>query len=186
MSPEEVQVSSGLPQGQGLWVPQTWVWHKPSGKRSPLTPAYSCQNLPRTGKQTLGGHKQNLVHQDPGERSSDPMRDRPRLAWGCPGVSRGGMGQHGWEALSACMGSFEGGCHYLHYLNHSLVSGQTGREHSPSHQQKIKDLLSMAIKARPRFPHSLSLPSECFHKPLILIHQRAERKKTTITENYSN
>ena len=24
------------------------------------------------GKQTLGGHKQNLVHQDPGERSSDP------------------------------------------------------------------------------------------------------------------
>ena len=28
--------------------------------------------------------------------------------------------------------------HYLHYLHHSLVSGQTtGREHSPTHQQKI-------------------------------------------------
>ena len=27
------------------------------------------------GKQTLGGHKQNLVHQDPGERSRDPTRD---------------------------------------------------------------------------------------------------------------
>ena len=23
-------VSSGLPQGQRLWVQQTWVWHKPS------------------------------------------------------------------------------------------------------------------------------------------------------------
>ena len=25
-----VQVSSGLPQGQRLWVQQTWVWRKPS------------------------------------------------------------------------------------------------------------------------------------------------------------
>ena len=30
VSPAEVQVSSGLPQGQGLWVQQTWLWHKPS------------------------------------------------------------------------------------------------------------------------------------------------------------
>ena len=36
------------------------------------------------------------------------------------------------------MGPFEGGHHYLHYLHHSLASGQiTGREHSPTHQQKI-------------------------------------------------
>ena len=29
-------------------------------------------------------------------------------------------------------------CHYLHYLQHSLASGQTtGREHSPTHQEKI-------------------------------------------------
>ena len=34
--------------------------------------------------------------------------------------------------------SFEGGHHYLHYLQCSLVSGQTtGREHSPANQQKI-------------------------------------------------
>ena len=38
VSPEEIWDSSGLPQGQGLWVQQTWVWHKPSGRRSPLTP----------------------------------------------------------------------------------------------------------------------------------------------------
>ena len=29
--PVEVRVSSGLPQGQGLWVQQKWVWHKPLG-----------------------------------------------------------------------------------------------------------------------------------------------------------
>ena len=29
-------------------------------------------------------------------------------------------------------------CHYLHYLHHGLASGQTtGREHSPTHQQKV-------------------------------------------------
>ena len=37
VSPAEVQVNSGLLQGQGLWVQQTWVWHKASWRRSPLT-----------------------------------------------------------------------------------------------------------------------------------------------------
>ena len=36
VSPAEVRLSSGLPQG--LWVQQTWVWHKPSWRRLPLTP----------------------------------------------------------------------------------------------------------------------------------------------------
>ena len=35
----------------------------------------------------------------------------------------------------------------------------------------------------PEFPHSQSLPSGSFHKPLSLIHQKADRMKTTITEN---
>ena len=38
VTPVEVWVSSGLPQKQGLWVQQTWVWYKPSWRRSPLTP----------------------------------------------------------------------------------------------------------------------------------------------------
>ena len=38
------------------------------------------------------------MHQDTGERSSDPTRDRPRLAY--PGVSHGGMGQQ-WPALGS-------------------------------------------------------------------------------------
>ena len=33
------------------------------------------------------------------------------------------------------------------------------------------------------FPLSQSLPSGSFHQPLILLHQRADRLKTTITEN---
>ena len=35
---------------------------------------------------------------------------------------------------------------------------------------------------RPSFPFSQFLPSGSFHNPLILIHQRADRMKTTITE----
>ena len=93
--------------------------------------------------------------------------------------------QQSWEAWQADISPF-GGDHHDPY--HSLVSGQTtGREHSstPSEENWIKDLLSMALptKARPSFPHSQSLPSGSFHKPLILIHQRADRMKTTVTEN---
>ena len=141
-----VQASSGLPHGQGLWVQQTWVWHKPSWRRLPLTSPQSHQNLPRTGKQTLGGHKQNPAHQDPGERSCDPTRDCPRLARECPGVSGGGVGRRwpaaGSGALSVAVhhGPSEGGRHYLHHLHHSLASGQTtGREHSPFHKQIRSD-----------------------------------------------
>ena len=51
----------------------------------------------------------------------------------------GGLLQHwGTECSSACMGPFDRGHHYLHYLHHSLASGQTtGREHSPAHHQKV-------------------------------------------------
>ena len=53
------------------------------------------------------------------------------------------------------------------------------------HENWVKDLLSLALltRARPSFPHSQFLPSGSFQKPLIFIHQRADRMKTTITEN---
>ena len=38
VSPVEVRVSSGLPQGQGLWVQQTWVLRTRFCRRPPLTP----------------------------------------------------------------------------------------------------------------------------------------------------
>ena len=41
----------------------------------------------------------------------------------------------------------------------------------------------MPTRARPSFPYSQSLSLGNFHKPLILIHQRADKMKTTITEN---
>ena len=47
-------------------------------------------------------------------------------------------------------------------------------------------LMATPIKLRPSLPLSQSLPSGSFHKLLILHHQRADRMKTTITENYPN
>ena len=44
----------------------------------------------------------------------------------------------------------------------------------------------LPITIRPSFPLSQSLPLRSFHKFLILIHQRADRMKTTVTENQSN
>ena len=55
MSPVEVLVSSGLPQGQGLWVQKPGshsVWHKSSWRRLPLTPPWSCRaDDPQTAEQ---------------------------------------------------------------------------------------------------------------------------------------
>ena len=71
--------------------------------------------------------------------------------------------------------------------HYSLAAGKyrEGTQLHPSTENRIKDLLSMAppIRIRPSFPLSQSLPSGSFHKPLILLHQRADRLKITITEN---
>ena len=101
-------------------------------------------------EQILGGHKTkqnktpNCVHQDPGERSSDPTKDWLRLAHECPGVwQRSGSVVACWRVggtkhSSTCIGPFEGGHYYLHYLHHSLALGQiTGREHSQPINRKL-------------------------------------------------
>ena len=47
VSPVKAWISSGLLQGQMLWVQQIWVWHKPSQSKSPLTPTvvmYGCES----------------------------------------------------------------------------------------------------------------------------------------------
>ena len=41
-------------------------------------------------------------------------------------------------------------------------------------------------RTRPRFPHRYFQPSGSFHKPIIFIHQKAGRIKSTITENEPN
>ena len=65
------------------------------------------------------------------------------------------------------------------------VNNREGAQPRPSTENWIKDLLSMApsIRTRPSFPLSKSLQSGSFRKPLILLHQRADRLKTTITGN---
>ena len=75
----------------------------------------------------------------------------------------------------------------VYSCHHSLAPGkqQRGNTSSPINRKLIEDLLSMALPIRTRlsFPLSQSLPSGSFHKPLILLHQREDRLKTTITEN---
>ena len=145
----EVWISSDLPQGQGLWLQQTWVWHKPSWRRSPLTPPQKHQNLQRTGEtESWRTQTEPCVHQDPEERSSGPHK---RLTQTCLRVSRSLRWRYGLEAACCRVGGGECGSHYIHYLHHSLVSGQTtGRIHSPAHQQKI------GLKIYRAWPH----PSE--------------------------
>ena len=67
------------------------------------------------GAQTLGGHTQNLVHQDPGERGSDPQQTDPDVPGRVP-ASLGRRGSApaccragGAECGSACTGPLEGG-----------------------------------------------------------------------------
>ena len=76
-----------------------------------------------------------------------------------------------------------------HAAVHGLRSdNREGTQPCPSTENWIKDLLGMAppFKTRPSFPLSQSLSLGSFHKPLILLHQRTDRLKTTITENYQS
>ena len=61
-----------------------------------------------------------------------------RFQWKC-GLMVSCCRVGGIECSSACMGPFEGGHHYFHYLHHSFVSGQTTqREHSHTHHQETE------------------------------------------------
>ena len=121
-------VSSGLLQGQGLWVQQTWVWHKPSWRMSPLTPPELTKDW---RNRLLEGTNRTLCSPRPRRKEQWPHK---RLTQTCPRVSRSFPRRHGsavaccrvggTECSCACMGPFEGGRHYLHYLHHSLVPGK--------------------------------------------------------------
>ena len=63
----------------------------------------------------------------------------------------------------------------------AAVHGVTNSWTQPSGWSELS--MALPIRTRPSFPLSLSLPSGTFHKSLILLHQRADRMKTTITEN---
>ena len=62
------------------------------------------------------------------------VQESPEDAWVGSGLLQTGSTKYS----STCLGPFEGGCHCLHYLHHSLASDQAiRREHSTTHQQKI-------------------------------------------------
>ena len=112
VSPVEVWVSSGLLQGQGLWVQQSWVWHKPFWRRLPLTPPSELTGL----------GKQNLVHTKTQEKGAvTPQDTDPDLpvsvqeslgeSWVNSGLPQG-WGPWVWQCVH---GNFERG-YYLHSL----------------------------------------------------------------------
>ena len=128
------------------------------------------------------------MHQDPGERNSDPTGDCSRLAYGCPGVSGEGVS---WWWPSSGLGAWTVAVHAWDVLREVTIIFTTfiivwpqvnSREGTQLHQSTenwIKDLLSMAppIRIRTSIPLSQSIPSGSFHESLILLHQRADRLK---------
>ena len=109
--------------------------------------------------------QQNFVHQDPEERSSDPIRDCPGLSCGCPGVSGRGVG---WWRPAARLGVLSIAVHASDLLREVTsivitstivwpqVNSREGTQLHPSTENWINDLLSMAppIRTRPSFPRS--------------------------------
>ena len=83
------------------------------------------------GKQTLGEHKQNLLHTRTQEKGAATSQETdPDLPGSVQSLQKN-MGQcwlaaglGGTECHSACMGPFEGGPHYLHYLHLNLAPGK--------------------------------------------------------------
>ena len=64
----------------------------------------------------------------------------------------------------------------------SQVNNRDRTQPHPSTENWVKDLLGLAppIRTRPSFPLSQCLPSGSFHKPLKLLHQKAD------TENHNH
>ena len=102
-----------------------------------------------------------------------------RSLWQRHGSTVACCGVRGSEYNSAGISPFEGGRHYHHCLR---ANNREGTQPCPT-ENWIKDLLSMAPpnRTRPGLPQSQSFPSGSFYK--LLIHQREDRMKTTITEN---
>ena len=120
VSPAQRRVSSSLLQGQRLWVQQTWVWHKPSWRRSPLTPHRAFRHYTGLGKQTLGPWRKE---QWPHKRLTQTCLWVSTSLWLRRGSAVARFRVRGTECGSVCMGPFEGGHLYLHYLHHNLASG---------------------------------------------------------------
>ena len=80
-------------------------------------------------------------------------------------------------------GLLRGQGYWIQQCWHKFFWRERTKGGNTAHQKNwIKYLLNMepCIRTKPRFLHSQSFPSGSFHKPLILIHQRADNLKTII------
>ena len=73
---------------------------------------------------------------------------------------------------------YQRACRLQDWVASSQTTAREGGQPHPSSDNRIKVLLIMALptRATPSFPHSQSFPSRSLHKPLSLIHQRADRR----------
>ena len=72
--------------------------------------------------------KEAVIPQETNPDLPMSVQESPAEAWSTVACCR----------IGVCIGPFEGGHHYLHYLHHSLASGQTTwRKHCPAYQQKV-------------------------------------------------
>ena len=93
-------VSSGQLQGQELYVQQTWVWHRPLEDVA-INSTTTTRTYTGLGKQTLGGHKQNLLCTRTHEKEAvTPQETETDFPVKSPGVSSRGMGQR-WPAAGS-------------------------------------------------------------------------------------
>ena len=143
----------------------------------------------------LGGHKQNLVHTRTQEKGAmTPQETEPDSpvsvqeslaeAWVSGDLLQGPglwvqLCTHGTFGRRSPLSSLPPPESGLRSNN------REGTQPRPLIENWIQDLLSIAppFRTRPNFPLSQSLPSGRFHKLLILLHQREDRMKITITEN---
>ena len=76
--------------------PNLWIWQsdwEPPGNLTLEASGIWLQNLHKSGETNFWRVQiKPCVHKDPGERSSDPTRDWPRLACECPDISGKGVG----------------------------------------------------------------------------------------------
>ena len=100
--------------------------------------------------------------------------------WPAAGLGALSVAVHAWDLLKEVTIIF-----ITSTIVWPQVDSREGTQLHPLTDNWIKDLPSTAspIRTRPSFPLSQSLPPGSLHKPLILLHQRADRMKTTITEN---
>ena len=109
------------------------------------------------------------------------MHESEKWKWSCSVVSNSWQ-PHGLQPPgSSVHGIFQARVLEWIAIAWPQVNNREGTQPNPWTEDWIKDLLNTAlpIRTRPSIPLSQSLPSGSFHKPLTLLHQKADRVKTS-------